>query len=951
MKHRRKSICSLVLALAIVLGTMPVHARAADTQMQSGDLSVSKPTIAEIQAKYKAVTSAQTRFDEQPSVTAPYATGKLNAEFIESGESYLNYIRYLAGLPAVETTEEKNDSAQHGAVLLAANDELSHQPSQPDDMDDEFYQAGYDATSSSNLSYRWSSSSAEPLDALQSAVSGQMADTSSTSNRSTLGHRRWLINPTLKYTGFGCADSEDGGVYVDIPVFDWSGSTVDYNFVAWPTSGYMPKQEFSTSTPWSITLNPDRYEIPERENLVITVTRQSDGSSDTLNSGTSDSASQTDPYLLVDTQGYGVRNAIIFRPDTSIFGSDLAGEYRVKVTGLEDADGNNVTLEYSVTFFDIETGETIGDLADATIQLSSDGSSWTSSDGAVEYTYDGTAKQPQVRVICNDIRLSEGTDYTLAYADNTNAGTATVTVTGIGSYTGTATRTFIIRKAEQTVTASLSSETILPEETAQITASATAGAISYQSSRPEVATVSASGVVTGVAPGTSTITVTAAGDSNYNSASTELVITVAEVHTHTYGDPAFNWSEDHSDCTATFTCTECGSTQTVDCEVTSATTPATCTESGSTTYTASVSFDGETYTDTESVTIPATGHSWDNGTVTTAATCTEAGVKTYTCTACGETKTESIPATGHSWDNGTVTTPATCTEAGVKTYTCTACGETKTESIPATGHSWDDGTVTTAATCTEAGVKTYTCTACGETKTESIPATGHSWDNGTVTKQPTLTETGIKTYTCTVCHATKTEEIPKLEHKSVSEIFTDVPASAWYVDFVQYVYDNGLMNGTSDTTFEPDSPLSRAMVAQILYAQAGKPDVTGDSPFSDVANSKAWYYDAVVWASQTGVVSGYDDGTFRPMQDVTREQLAVMLYADAGKPAVTGSLDRFADAGRVSHYAKTALVWANQNGIVSGSEQNGKMYLNPRGNATRAEAATMFMRYVELKKK
>ena len=459
MKHRRKSICSLVLALAIVLGTMPVHARAADTQMQSGDLSVSKPTIAEIQAKYKAVTSAQTRFDEQPSVTAPYATGKLNAEFIESGESYLNYIRYLAGLPAVETTEEKNDSAQHGAVLLAANDELSHQPSQPDDMDDEFYQAGYDATSSSNLSYRWSSSSAEPLDALQSAVSGQMADTSSTSNRSTLGHRRWLINPTLKYTGFGCADSEDGGVYVDIPVFDWSGSTVDYNFVAWPTSGYMPKQEFSTSTPWSITLNPDRYEIPERENLVITVTRQSDGSSDTLNSGTSDSASQTDPYLLVDTQGYGVRNAIIFRPDTSIFGSDLAGEYRVKVTGLEDADGNNVTLEYSVTFFDIETGETIGDLADATIQLSSDGSSWTSSDGAVEYTYDGTAKQPQVRVICNDIRLSEGTDYTLAYADNTNAGTATVTVTGIGSYTGTATRTFIIRKAEQTVTASLSSET------------------------------------------------------------------------------------------------------------------------------------------------------------------------------------------------------------------------------------------------------------------------------------------------------------------------------------------------------------------------------------------------------------------------------------------------------------------------------------------------------------
>lgn len=188
---------------------------------------------------------------------------------------------------------------------------------------------------------------------------------------------------------------------------------------------------------------------------------------------------------------------------------------------------------------------------------------------------------------------------------------------------------------------------------------------------------------------------------------------------------------------------------------------------------------------------------------------------------------------------------------------------------------------------------------------------------------------------------------PSVTTKPVNEIFSDIPANAWYIPYVQYAYDNGLMSGTSDTTFEPNSPLTRAMVAQILYAHAGKPEVTGASPFTDVANSKAWYYNAVVWANQNGIVNGYDDNTFRPMTNVTREQLAVMLYAHAGKPEATGSLSGFADAGQVHSWAEKAMLWANQNGIISGSESNGKRYLKPQDNATRAEAATMLTQYLK----
>ncbi|MCD8315243.1 MAG: hypothetical protein LUD44_06410, partial [Firmicutes bacterium] len=148
---------------------------------------------------------------------------------------------------------------------------------------------------------------------------------------------------------------------------------------------------------------------------------------------------------------------------------------------------------------------------------------------------------------------------------------------------------------------------------------------------------------------------------------------------HSWGTPALNWEDDCSACTATFTCSRGDGTVTVDCTVTSGGKDATCTTDGSKSYTATCTFNGTTYSDTtERETVPATGHSWDEGTVTTAATCTETGVMTYTCTVCDETKTETIPATGHTESESVKENEvaATCTKEGSydSVVYCSVCG-------------------------------------------------------------------------------------------------------------------------------------------------------------------------------------------------------------------------------------------------------------------------------------
>lgn len=180
---------------------------------------------------------------------------------------------------------------------------------------------------------------------------------------------------------------------------------------------------------------------------------------------------------------------------------------------------------------------------------------------------------------------------------------------------------------------------------------------------------------------------------------------------------------------------------------------------------------------------------------------------------------------------------------------------------------------------------------------------------------------------------------------SVSGIFTDISANAWYKDAVQYIYDKKLMVGTSDTQFSPGLSLNRAMVAQILYNIAGKPKASGKMPFTDVSSDK-WYYNAVLWASQNNIIAGMGDGTFAPNSDITREQYAAILYRYEKSPAVSGSL-KFSDAGSVSKWAVDAMLWATQKGIISGTNTDKGVCLDPKGTATRAQSAMILMNYLK----
>ena len=173
--------------------------------------------------------------------------------------------------------------------------------------------------------------------------------------------------------------------------------------------------------------------------------------------------------------------------------------------------------------------------------------------------------------------------------------------------------------------------------------------------------------------------------------------------------------------------------------------------------------------------------------------------------------------------------------------------------------------------------------------------------------------------------------------------FSDVDADDWFAASAVYARDNGIMNGTSATTFNPNGTTSRGQIAAILYRAAGSPAASGGTDFSDVAET-AYYASAVRWAAANGVVTGYADGTFRPNDPITRQQLAAILWRYAGSPAAESGTD-YADEDAIAAYAVTAVDWARDAGVISGRDGN---RFDPSGRATRAQAAVILHRYLEL---
>ena len=178
--------------------------------------------------------------------------------------------------------------------------------------------------------------------------------------------------------------------------------------------------------------------------------------------------------------------------------------------------------------------------------------------------------------------------------------------------------------------------------------------------------------------------------------------------------------------------------------------------------------------------------------------------------------------------------------------------------------------------------------------------------------------------------------------------FTDIKENAFYSNALDYMYKNGYVTGTTKTTFSPNDKLSRAMLVTILWNMEGKPKTNGTNKFKDVKNG-AWYTDAIVWASTSGVVNGNKDGSFTPNNNITRQEVAVMLcnYAKYKGKNVTSSKDlsTFKDNSRVASWALPSMRWAIENKVIGGAENGTK--INPVNNATRAEAVTMIKNYID----
>ena len=254
----------------------------------------------------------------------------------------------------------------------------------------------------------------------------------------------------------------------------------------------------------------------------------------------------------------------------------------------------------------------------------------------------------------------------------------------------------------------------------------------------------------------------------------------------------------------------------------------------------------------------------------------------------------------------------------------------------------DHGTVTvTPNRATQGAAVTITAT----------PDRGYQVNAVTVTDRfgdaVQVTENADGTYTFTMPNGQVTITATFVETEApVDEPFLDVNEGDWFYDAVAYAYENGLMDGVGGNRFAPNSETTRAQLVTILYRLEGEPAVTGEAGFDDVAAGQ-WYTDAVIWAAANDIVNGIGDNQFGPENTLTREQLVTMLYRYAQNKGydVTASADLsgYPDAGQIQSWAQEAMTWAVAEGIVEGMDGN----LNPAGHATRAQIATILMRFCE----
>ena len=336
MKTKVKKRVSIILTMALCITLGSSYVRADDTSASTAKgINVAYHTQEEIRnfCNENGVTLRDAlTYAQEPVVSGDYSAGKLSDETLDSAVKMLNCVRYIAGISYnVKVTDSYNSLAQTATLVNYVNNILSHYPAKPADMDESLYELGVEGASSSNIARAsWKGCSMN-----WTIVDSWMED-GDDYNIDRVGHRRWLINPKMKYTGFG-AVSGNRGTYSAVYAFDTKNSKAAEYGVAWPAQN-MPVEYFGAGFPWSVSMGS----TVDISSVKVKLTRESD------NKTWNFSSSEADGYFNVNNDGYGQKGCIIFRPDTD---EDYeAGDvYNVSITGL--GDGKDVS--YSVNFFEL----------------------------------------------------------------------------------------------------------------------------------------------------------------------------------------------------------------------------------------------------------------------------------------------------------------------------------------------------------------------------------------------------------------------------------------------------------------------------------------------------------------------------------------------------------------------------------------------------------------------
>lgn len=419
MRKMIKRIAAATLAAAMIL---PMETQAYPGDDSGTVVTVEEHTQQEIAEKFYSLGLDEewiVKYDEEPVITAPYSVGKLSDETLQQALNMTNFIRYTAGLPEVELDDDYNYLAQCASTVNAANDRMTHYPEQPYGMNDELYGLCELGARSSNLAWGYST--------IPDSILAYMDD----HTESSVGHRRWILYPSLGKVGFGYAGNQTAMHVIDREYK--TNYNVDY--VTWPPNN-MPMELYNikismislfglNSYPFSVSFDSN-YDVSSLYQAVVHVKCETDGREWTI----SQEQQSEDTSFCVNTQGAGTPACIIFR----MVGRFQSGDkVSVNITGLTK-NGEPADISYEVNFFDIQT-----DLEDCSIS------------SIKAQTYTGRALKPEPVIKYNGVKLTRNVDYILEYENNKTPGKAKIIIEGKGKFTGKSEVTFYIKPKKQTI--------------------------------------------------------------------------------------------------------------------------------------------------------------------------------------------------------------------------------------------------------------------------------------------------------------------------------------------------------------------------------------------------------------------------------------------------------------------------------------------------------------------